>query len=259
MASNISTRKTTIVLSVILILLAFLLVTVFFYSPAGRKFYLTHRKYEVYGGMTDELKDCELYEDMESGKSFCFLGDSITCGAAINDITWYQPLIPYIKGDISNFSYSGWTVRDLIYNKNSIPQAEVYVVAIGINDILFAFKGYSSPTPEVFTERCEQLCGILYGISPDSKIYFISPWPYVDLDKWYDDRGAEFRKEFNRWGENANCICIDPEPYIASVLNEESHSKYMQNAFHPNAPEGVGLFSYAVLKADHDQRKSGLT
>ena len=37
-------------------------------------------KYEFYGGMTDELKDSEFFEDLQSGRSICFLGDSITAG-----------------------------------------------------------------------------------------------------------------------------------------------------------------------------------
>lgn len=254
MASNISTRKTTIVLSAIFILLAFLFAVVFFIYPKCRKYYITHRQYEVYGGMTDHLKDCELFRDMESGKSFCFLGDSITCGAAIDDIPWYQPLIPYIKGSISNVSCSGWTAGDLINNKDSIPQAEVYVIAIGINDILFPYDGSAAQTAEVFTERLEQLSEMICVISPDAKIYFISPWPFVDVDDWYHERGGQFRAAFTEWSKHTDCICLNPEPYITSVFSENGSSEYMHNNFHPNAPEGVGLFSYAVLKACHEQR-----
>ena len=35
-----------------------------------------------------------LLEDMESGKSFCFVGDSITRGSVTDDIPWYEAIHP---------------------------------------------------------------------------------------------------------------------------------------------------------------------
>ena len=53
--------------------------------------------------------------------------------------------------------------------------------------------------------------------------------------------------------ESSGCIYINADPVISSVLADEGFEKYMFNQFHPNAPDGIGLFSYAVLKAAHDQ------
>ena len=50
-----------------------------------------------------------LLEDMESGMSFCFVGDSITRGSVTDDIPWYEPMKPFITGEIMNFSEGGWT------------------------------------------------------------------------------------------------------------------------------------------------------
>ena len=49
---------------------------------------------------------------------------------------------------------------------------------------------------------------------------------------------------------------IDPNPIIQSKLSEEGVDKYMYNENHPNSPQGIGLFSYAVLKANHNQRET---
>ena len=112
--SKVKERKTTVFLSAVLVVLVLLLLVIVFVMPLFEKYCYTRMKYPVYGGMNEELKDSELYIDMKSGKSFCFLGDSITNGTAINGISWYQPLIPYIKGSISDLSYGGWRVSDLI-------------------------------------------------------------------------------------------------------------------------------------------------
>ena len=117
--SKIKTGKTTVFLSIVLILLIVCILILSLGLPAYDFYYLTHVKQPVYGGMTRELKDCELYEDFRSGKSFCFLGDSITIGTVTGGIPWYQPLAPYIKGSISNLSYPGWTAYNLLDHKDS--------------------------------------------------------------------------------------------------------------------------------------------
>ena len=43
-------------------------------------------------------------------------------------------------------------------------------------------------------------------------------------------------------------------PVIMEILDSEGTSKYMFNDFHPNTPDGVGLFSYAVLQQEHLRR-----
>lgn len=245
--------KTTIVLSVALVLIvigSWLFFENFFDI---RRFYINHRTYKVYGGMTDELKESEFYEDMQSGKSFCFLGDSITCGYNTEGISWYQPLIPYIKGEISDFSHSGWAVNNLIDEAENIPEADVYVIAIGINDILFPEDEDTAQTALEFSTSCKELGEYLTTNAPGSKIYFISPWSFIDADKSFVERGNKFRSALAQ-----TCIAkgygyINPDPVIQSVIADEGSAKYMFNDFHPNAPEGVGLFSYAVLKDAHER------
>lgn len=245
--------KTTIILSVVLVMLVAGAILFFKFSPQIHKYYVVHRNYKVYGGMTDELKDSEFYEDMLSGKSFCFLGDSITAGSVTEDIPWYQPLIPYISGTVSNFSRGGWTVSNLIDKADNIPEADIYVIAIGINDILFPEDEDSAPTALEFAARCKELGELLTNRSPGSKIYFILPWSFIDSDTSFVERGNRFRSALAQ-----TCIAkgygyINPDPVIQSVIEDEGASKYMYNDFHPNAPDGIGLFCYAVLMDAHDR------
>ena len=245
-------EKTTVVLSIVLSLLVIIFIAaVVIYSACAAKL-----SYKVYGGMTKELKDSNFFEDISSGRPVCFLGDSITAGTVTGGIGWYQPLLPYIRGDVSELSYPGWKVSDLTDHKEEIPEADIYIVAIGINDILFPEEERSSADAEEFIKRTEQLSDIIKEISPEAKIYFITPWTFLTAVDFYNSRGELFRTALKEWCSRTEYICIDPDPVIRSVLENEDYKKYMYNEFHPNAPEGVGLFSYAVLKADHDRSGS---
>lgn len=246
-------RKTTIILSVVLVMLVAGAILFFKFSPQIHKYYVVHRNYEVYGGMTGELKDSELYEDMQSGKSFCFLGDSITAGSATEGIPWYQPLTPYISGTVSNFSRGGWTVSNLIDKADNIPEADIYVIAIGINDILFPEDEDSAQTAREFASKCKELGELLTNRSPGSKIYFILPWSFIDSDSSFVERGSRFRSALAQTCIVKGYRYINPDPVIQSVIEDEGESKYMYNDFHPNAPDGIGLYCYAVLMDAHDR------
>ena len=244
--------KTAIILSVVLVLLVSALLFIVFY-PKIEHYRILHQNYELYGGMTDELKDSTFYEDLQSGKSVCFLGDSITFGATTNGVPWYQPMVPYIKGKVSNYSTSGWQVKDLINRIDNIPVADIYIIAIGINDILFADKQAASVTADDFARNTDALATLLKSKSNGARIYFISPWSFCNLDESYVIRGNEFRRAMASYCENSDCIYIDADSVIASVIDAEGAEKYMYNQYHPNAPDGIGLFSYAVLKSAHDR------
>ena len=243
--------KTTIILSVVLVMLVAGAILFFKFSPQIHKYYVVNLNYKVYGGMTGELKDSELYEDMQSGKSFCFLGDSITAGSVTEGIPWYRPLTPYISGTVSNFSRGGWTVSNLIDKADNIPEADIYVIAIGINDILFPEDEDSAQTALEFASKCKELGELLTNRSPGSKIYFILPWSFIDSD--FVERGSRFRSALAQTCIAKGYRYINPDPVIQSVIEDEGASKYMYNDFHPNAPDGIGLYCYAVLMDAHDR------
>ena len=251
-------KNPAIVLSIVFLLLVFGFFVFVFLLPKSPDAPQDQTKYEIYGGMTDELKDSELFEDLQSGNSVCFLGDSITAGTEINGIHWYEPLIPYTKGRISNLSTGGWMVEDLIEQAASITNADIYVIAIGINDVIFRNAVKSATTPSEFAQRCSLLAETIKGISPGAKIYFIAPWTFTGQTEDIEALGNNFRDALKDMCKGSGYQYINPDPVITSVIYSEGYDKYMHNSFHPNAPEGVGLYSYAVLKSAHEQRKSGL-
>ena len=113
--NKVNNRKATILLSAVLFLLVLTFLGIVFY-PSIKDSIEKQKNNRLYGGMTAELKDSNLYRELQSGKSVCFLGDSITSGYHTDEVPWYQPLAKYIKGPVYNFSRSGWTINNLIDN-----------------------------------------------------------------------------------------------------------------------------------------------
>lgn len=211
----------------------------------------------VYGGMTPELEDSRFYEDMISGKSFCFVGDSITYGTQTGGVTWYDPLTPYIKGDIYNYSQSGWTSETLASKAEEIPVADIYVVAIGINDVLFSDDALGAGTPEEYISNLEILTDTLTKKNPDARFYFITPWIFFDHPAHINELRDEFSNALINWCDDNSRICIDPYSVTLSIIESEGRDRFMVNSFHPNGTRGVGLFSYAVLYSSHQARIDG--
>ena len=209
---------------------------------------------EIYGGLTDALRDSELFEDMQSGKSFCFIGDSITKGSVIWDVSWYEPLKPYINGNIQNMAKGGWVVNDVLTHADRIPAAEVYVIAIGVNDIIRVEDADYAATGDEYVSRLQTLCEYISVLSPGAKIYIIAPWPIFTDDNGIITRSSEFTDALITWCNTTEYICIDPLPVIYEVMDAEGPGRFMYNSCHPNAPDGVGLFSYAVLQQEHLRR-----
>lgn len=243
--NSIKNNVTTIILAVLLVL------TLFFFS------YFTKTPssfwYKDYSNITDEMKNSELFEDMQSGSSFCFLGDSITCGTETNGITWYDPLKPYITGHIDNLSHGGWTSQSLVERADDIPVADIYVVAIGVNDVDFTNTPLGTITPQEYIENLQTLSDIIFEISPNAKIYFITPWAILENDYYLSLREV-FANELINWCDGVNRISIDPYPFIIDVLLNDGTDIYLLDKCHPNGGRGVALYSYAVLYQEHQRR-----
>lgn len=194
-------------------------------------------------------RENELFEDMESGRSFCFVGDSITRGSVTDYVPWYEPMTPFIQGEIKNFSEGGWTSKWLVDLKDQVPVADVYVVAIGINDVLYIDQPLGAASVEEFISNLQIFTDAVMSRNPDAKMYFITPWPFLNFPDETYALCDEFSNAMKAWCDGESRICIDPFDTIMTVLNEVDVSVYMYNDYHPNAPEGIGLYSYAVMQA----------
>lgn len=238
--------RKTITVTVILTALLLASIILLGYAATWPRYYRSR----LYGRMNNELMDSDIYEDMAGGSSFCFVGDSITCGSMIWGITWYDPLKPYISGEINNFSHSGWNSKDIASMAGDIPSSDVYVIAIGVNDVL---SESGAATAQEYISNMEVICGSLHAENPSSKIYCITPWPLIDQPDDINERRVEYSESLQEWCNGTDIICIDPCPVIMSVMGDTG-SGYMWDNVHPNFRKGVGLYSYAVLMGDHMRR-----
>ena len=232
-------NKRTIILTAIFVLLIGIMAV-----------FVVHEKIskipQAYGEMTEDLQDSELYADFQSGKSVCFVGDSITEGTETYYLGWYEPLVPYIKGEVKNFSKGGWTTENLLDHKDELPEAEIYVVAIGINDVMRPHDGADSP--EKYVENLGLFEEKIKEVSPDAKIYYIAPWIAAYSKGEVPGRRQAYADSLMKWCEGEERTGIDPYPVIREVLDSGRTSRYMRNNLHPNTRRGLGLYSYAVLK-----------
>ena len=190
----------------------------------------------------------QLFEDFESGKSICFVGDSITYGSAFEPpVPWYNPLLPFIRGEVKNFSQGGWTTTFLVSILGDLPQADIYVVAIGINDVLFRDELICAQNTEEFIDNLDAFSDAATRLSPDAKIYFIAPWPFLNQREEAYDIRQEYADAMRVWCDEEGWYFMDPSFIILDVLDDVDTSVYMWNDYHPDEPEGVGLYSYAVM------------
>ena len=237
------TKIRTILLIVIALLLAGIVVTEILIYRSVDKY-----KYRFYGEMTEDLEDSRLYSDMRSGKSFCFLGDSITLGGATGLIPWYYHIEQEIKGDVSNFSDNGWSSKTLKEKADQIPIADVYVVAIGINDVVFVKEDKGALTPEEYVENLQAMTDSIRSRAPEAKFYFVAPWPFLDQPEDIEELRDGFAAELDKWCDEQGMEFIDPKEPIEAAFEKDTPRPYMVDYLHPNAKEGIGLYSYAVLK-----------
>jgi len=208
--------------------------------------------------LSDALKAKKNYQLISTAKSICFVGDSITEGTKNGGVGWYEPLESYISGKIFNHSKGGITTKRIIkerLKKIVETKAELFIIAIGTNDVRYRSK-QCSLTSEEFISNLSILRDEIKKENPESKFIFIAPWTSTDGDRFSKLRykakirlNNEYSKALEDWVKNNKDIYVDPNDYINSYINVYSQSKYLIDYIHPNSLDGVQLYSKAFLEA----------
>lgn len=130
------------------------------------------------------IADNKFFELVNSCKSICFLGDSITQGTKNSGVPYYEPLMQYIKTEVHNFSYGGGTVKTLINHADEISKvnSDIYIIAIGTNDVRYCNKASCAMTPEEYTAELMQLEKLI--AHDDALFVYIAPWYSIDGDPY---------------------------------------------------------------------------
>ena len=209
--------------------------------------------------MTEAMKGSHLYRLLSQSETVCFVGDSLTEGTMNGGVPWYEPLRPWIRGKIVNISQGGATTKILLgYFLPSIVHAaaDLYVVAVGANDILFRDPLFCATTAEGYVRNLQKLRDAACERRPDAKFVFIAPWLATDGDAGIiggekpPDTDAAYRhytEALKAWCDETGDIFIHANGHIARRFALSSPETYLVDFIHPNAGLGVQLYAEATL------------
>ncbi len=205
--------------------------------------------------ITNEMKNSRLYKAMNNADSICFIGDSVTEGTKNGGCPWYEPMLEHLsEKQITNHSKGGCTVSYLIDTAEQIPKADLYVIAIGTNDVRYRNESTCAMTAEIYSERIEELRIKLLDKNNSAEFAFIAPWYSTDGDSVtslpFSTKlmlNEEYTLSLEKLCAENGSIFINANPYISKKLNYAPDGKYLLDHIHPNSVTGVIMYSEAVL------------
>lgn len=205
--------------------------------------------------LTDEMKSGKLFKAMQKADSICFIGDSVTEGTKNGGCPWYEPIEEYFTDKtINNCSKGGCTVSYMTDNIESIPQADLYVIALGTNDVRYRDESICAMTAEDYVSKLDMLKAMLSQKSANAEFIFIAPWYSTDGDPFcnmsYSGKTAmneEYSSALEAYCRTQNTDYINPNGYIRQKLTITPDSYYLLDHIHPNCSSGVVMYSEAVL------------
>ena len=205
--------------------------------------------------VTDDMKNGTLYKALSKADTVCFIGDSVTEGTKNGGCSWYEPIESHFPDKaFLNYSKGGCTVSYMTDHASEIPYADLYVIALGTNDVRYRDESMCAMTAQSYIESLDELKQMLSAISPDSEFVFIAPWYSTDGDPFcslsFADKTAlnnEYSSALKRYCSDNSQAFIDPNPYIRKRLSVFPDRTYLLDHIHPNISKGVVMYSEAVL------------
>lgn len=209
--------------------------------------------------INEEYKNTEIYKLLDESKSITFIGDSITAGSRNDKHPWYESLIEdFDDKKIINISKGGYTVKRIVkdYKKEILAsKSDLYIIAIGINDIRYRDKEVSSMTGKEYVKDMESLVKLVKKSNSKAKIVLIPPWTTLPGDKGckVDEESKQqlidsFSEHLKEYAENNRYVYIDPNEYLDEFFENNDYLKYMVDVIHPNSTTGVTLYSKAIFE-----------
>ena len=207
--------------------------------------------------LTEEMRSGLLYSAIGEAESVCFIGDSVTEGTKNGGCPWYEPIEEHMTGkNIFNFSEGGCTVSYMTQRTDEIPAADLYVIALGTNDVRYRDKNICAMTAEDYVSEINRLKTELSVKSPQAEYIFIAPWYSTDGDRYcplsFGEKTAlnvEYCLALEEYCKSSSVGFINPNEYIKTALSTAPDRKYLLDHIHPNCADGVRLYSEAALTA----------
>lgn len=197
-------------------------------------------------------KDSAMIRAIAEANCICFVGDSITEGTKNGGYGWYEPIAEgFPQKKFSLFAKGGETSVWVKDNASAIAaiDADLYVIAIGCNDIRYRNPTICAMTPEEYIDNLSVLVEKLR----DAKFVFIVPWysrtfdPYCKIP--LSEKRAvydEYAKALKEYSEKIGALFVDPNPVLDI---ENKHRNVLVDHIHPDASEGIRAYAAACLMA----------
>lgn len=212
-----------------------------------------------------------IIEAITNSSSICFIGDSITDGTKNGGFGWYEPLAAnFPDKNIFRFAEGSRTSKWLLDNASNIANlgADLYVVAIGCNDIRYRDRQICAMTAGEFVNNLDQLVRIIKKINPAACFAFVAPWRSLSFDvifkvarhsdrlKLYEDYTLALSDFCHKYGY----LFLDPNPLIFQNMLSPNIRVYdgndiLKDYIHPNAYSGIATYSKAVIQCSLTRNK----
>ncbi len=205
--------------------------------------------------LTEQMKTGTLFSEIKKAGTICFIGDSVTEGTKNRGCPWYEPILEHIPDKtVYNYSKGGCTVSYMNDNLAGIPKADLYVIALGTNDVRYRNPEICAMTADDFVSEIDKLRQSLAEKSPSARFVFIAPWYSTDGDKFCQ---LSFKEKTSLNEEYSNALAlycsenglpfINANGYIREAINLAPAGEYLLDHIHPNSGKGVVMYSEAVL------------
>ncbi len=210
--------------------------------------------------VTTKMKNTAFYQLLEASGSVCFVGDSITAGSKNGGFGWYEPMMAAFPGStVYRQAWGSATTMTLLDHADAISgcSADLFVIAIGTNDVRYRDEKICAMNPESFIENINTLILKIRQNNPGAKFSFIAPWLAMDNDPYTKVPVGERDVLLQEYGQALKDYCfkndhvfVNPNPAIAQVLTRYAPSGYLLDYIHPNANRGLILYSEKVLSGE---------
>lgn len=204
--------------------------------------------------LSEQMKNGTLYMSINKADTICFIGDSVTEGTNNGGCPWYEPIEELFPDKtILQYAKGGCTVSYMTERANEIPAADLYVIALGTNDVRYRDETICAMTPEAYVEEINALKTKL-SEKCDAEFVFIAPWYSTDGDPFctmsFSEKTAlnkEYCASLENYCDTYSCGYINANSYIEKMLSTAPDQTYLLDHIHPNAARGVIMYSEAVL------------
>lgn len=211
-----------------------------------------------------EYADSKLVQLLQEAPKICFVGDSITEGTKNRGYGWYEPLVAMLGlKNVSRWAFGGITSMCFADNREQIAKenADLYVLGIGCNDIRYRDSSVCAMDAKQFIANIDLLVKALlhtHTHTHTAQIVVISPWLSFEPDRFCHTSVAEKLKLYGEYAAALEQYCIEgghryinPNPYIQQAIHDDHmyRAKYLRDHIHPNADQGIQLFSKACVVA----------